>query len=234
MTGQDYKTVITALVGSGKTYVMIAAGMELLRMGLSKKNMYVVPNNIVGQWKSIFEEMYPDANILCVEPKTFTVSKREKSLEKIRDGSYDAIIIAYSCFNLIPISKEYYINDMEEKKNMIEQALMGRATIGLRRQRKKIEKALAELIVALKESSICFDELGVTRLFVDEAHNFKNVTIETQVNKVLGINSAGSQKCNDMLHKVHIVQKQNNGGGVVLATGTPITNSFVYRYTVGV
>ena len=223
-------TLLAHDVGAGKTYVMIAAGMELLRMGLSKKNMYVVPNNIVGQWKSIFEEMYPNANILCVEPKIFTSSKREKTLEKIRDGSYDAIIIAYSCFSRIPISREYYIKDMEEKKKAIEEALNDRATIGLRSKRKKIEKALAELIVAAEECSICFDELGVTRLFVDEAHNFKNITIDTQVDKVLGINRAGSQKCNDMLHKVHIVQKQNNGGGVVLATGTPITNSITDAY----
>lgn len=109
-------TLLAHDVGSGKTYIMIAAGMELKRMGLSKKNLFVVPNNIVSQWKDIFLSMYPDADILVVEPKNFTPSKREKMLEKIRDEEYDGILMAYSCFEEIPISKHYYLDELEEKK----------------------------------------------------------------------------------------------------------------------
>lgn len=110
-------TLLAHDVGAGKTYVMIAAGQEMRRMGLSKKNMYVVPNNIVGQWKNIFSMMYPDAKLLCVDPKNFSPGKREKVLERIRTEDFDGIIIAYSCFEQIPLSKDYYIEKLKEKKN---------------------------------------------------------------------------------------------------------------------
>lgn len=216
-------------VGSGKTYVMVAAGMELKRMGLSKKNLYVVPNNIVGQWKSIFTTMYPSAKLLCVEPKNFTAPKREALLEKIRDEEFDGIIMAYSCFERIPLSRDFYMEELQQTKDAIIELAsdQNKATSRLNRKNEAISKALSELAVAMDDlyDRVYFDELGITRLFVDEAHNFKNVPIETKVNNTLGINAAGSKKCRDMMDKVHLVQKQNDGGGVVLATGTPITNS---------
>ncbi|MBR2043658.1 MAG: DEAD/DEAH box helicase family protein [Clostridia bacterium] len=225
-------TLLAHDVGSGKTYVMIAAGMELKRMGLSLKNLYVVPNNIVGQWKGIFKEMYPNANLLCVEPKSFTKEKREKVLEKIRDGDYDGIIMAYSCYEQIPLSKEFYMQELKELKEQITDLTKNskKATAKLNKKRQEISTKMAELAVTISAGGIYFDELGITRMFVDEAHNYKNVPIETKVDRVLGISSSGSKKCKDMMNKVRLIQKNNNGGGVVMATGTPITNSITDAY----
>lgn len=227
-------TLLAHDVGAGKTYVMIAAGQEMKRMGLSTKNMYVVPNNIVGQWKNIFSSMYPNAKLLCVDPKSFVPNKREVVLERIRDEDFDGIIIAYSCFEQIPISKEYYIEELTEKKKMVSElaAQKGKATSKLKKKKEALEKALSEMALAMDDmyDTVYFDELGITRLFVDEAHNFKNVPFETKANKVLGINGSGSKRCQDMMDKVHMVQKKNGGKGVVLATGTPITNSITDAY----
>lgn len=226
-------TLLAHEVGSGKTYVMLAAGMELRRMGLSKKNLYVVPNNIVGQWRDIFLKMYPSAKILAVEPKIFTPSKREETLKKMRDEDYDGIIIAYSCFEQIPVSEQFKIDEIQEMlervKKQIEDAK--KCTSKLRKEKERLEKQLGELSVALLNFSggICFDELGVTRLFIDEAHNYKNVPIQTKSDHVLGIRSGGSKKCADMLNKVRMTQKN---GGVIMATGTPITNSITDAFVI--
>lgn len=227
-------TLLAHDVGAGKTYVMIAAAMEMRRMGLSEKNMFVVPNNIVGQWKNIFHEMYPSADILCVDPKSFAPSKRESVLERIRDNDFDGIIIAYSCFEQIPLSKGYYQNLLiDEQKHIAEIAgKKNKATSRLKKKQEAVSKALSELAVAMDDlhNGVYFDDLGITRLFVDEAHNFKNVPFETKTNNVLGINSSGSKRCQDMMDKVHMIQKKNDGKGVVLATGTPITNSITDAY----
>lgn len=222
-------TLLAHDVGAGKTYVMIAAAMEMRRMGLSEKNMFVVPNNIVGQWKNIFYAMYPSANILCVEPKSFAPSKRESVLERMRDEDFDGIIIAYSCFEQIPLSKEYYQNQLIDEQELIAEIAgkKNKATSRLKKKQEAVSKALSELAVAMDDlyNGVYFDDLGITRLFVDEAHNFKNVPIETKADKVLGISASGSKKCQDMMDKVRMVQKKNDGAGVVFATGTPITNS---------
>lgn len=227
-------TLLAHDVGAGKTYVMIAAGQELRRMRLSDKNMYVVPNNITGQWKNIFLSMYPNAQIYCVDPKSFTPDKRKKVLEDIRDNDYDGIIIAYSCFEQIPLSRDFYIKELTEKREQIEKliAQKSKVTERLRKQAEKLKAEAYNLIISSDEmnGSVYFDELGVTRLFADEAHNFKNVPIETKITNVLGINSTGSSKCRDMMDKVHLIQKNNDGGGVVFATGTPITNSITDAY----
>lgn len=222
-------TLLAHDVGAGKTYVMIAAAMEMRRMGLSEKNMFVVPNNIVGQWKNIFYAMYPSANILCVEPKSFAPSKRESVLERIRDEDFDGIIIAYSCFEQIPLSKEYYQNQLIDEQELIAEIAgkKNKATSRLKKKQEAVSKALSELAASMNDlyNGVYFDDLGITRLFVDEAHNFKNVPIETKADKVLGISASGSKKCRDMMDKVRMVQKKNDGAGVVFATGTPITNS---------
>ncbi len=227
-------TLLAHDVGAGKTFVMVAAGQELRRMGLSKKNMYVVPNNIVGQWKNIFLSMYPGANVLCVEPKTFKPNKRKEILESIRDEEYDGIIIAYSCFELIPLSKEFYLDNLRKDIKLVEEVInkSNKATSRLKKKKDVLSKALGELAVAAYDmyDGVYFDELGITRLFVDEAHNFKNIPIETKINKVLGISNSKSKKCKDMLDKVHLVQSENDGKGVVFATGTPITNSITDIY----
>ncbi|MCR5339053.1 MAG: DEAD/DEAH box helicase family protein, partial [Lachnospiraceae bacterium] len=227
-------TLLAHDVGAGKTYIMIAAGQELKRMGAAGKIMYVVPNNIVGQWEKIFLKMYPDANLLCVDPKTFKPDKRQAVLRKMRDQDFDGIIIAYSCFNQIPLSKEFYLTELREQKKQVEDELQkpGSVTASVRAKKKKVSKELSELAVAPDETAnvICFDELGIERLFVDEAHNFKNVPIETRTNMVLGVSNAGSKKCKDMMDKVHLIQRNNGGRGVVFATGTPITNSITDAY----
>ena len=220
-------TLLAHDVGSGKTYIMAAAGMELRRMGISNKNLYVVPNNIVWQWRDIFLSMYPAAKLLVVEPKSFAPAKRQKVLESIRDGDFDGIIMAYSCFELIPLSQKYYIQQLEEELEKIQKAAkdINKRTGNLEKKEEKIKKKLAELTVTTSSlCSIYFDELGITRLFVDEAHNYKNVPVETKTNRVLGIRSGGSKKCEDMLNKVRMVQR--NGGGVIMATGTPYASPY--------
>lgn len=184
-------TLLAHEVGSGKTFVMIAAGMKMRQIGISKKNMYVVPNSIVRQWKSLFERLYPKANILCIEPSCFTPNKREKAILDIKNGDYDGIVIAYSCFGEIPVAA----NVTDDRFDMV-----------------------------------CFEDLGINTLFVDEAHNYKNLTIKTKISNVLGISAGGSAKCSDMYEKIRIVQTQNNGKGIVFATGTPITNSLTDAY----
>lgn len=222
-------TLLAHDVGAGKTYVMVAAGQELRRMGLSKKNMYVVPNNIVGQWKNIFCLMYPDAKLLCIEPKMFKPSKREEILARIRDEDFDGIIIAYSCFEMIPLSRQYYLDELKAQQEKIAKLIQtkGKATSRLTKKKKKLSEAILELNTAWDDmyDTVYFDELGITRLFVDEAHNYKNIPIETKTTNVLGISSTNSKKCKDMLDKVHMIQRKNDGKGVVMATGTPITNS---------
>ncbi len=222
-------TLLAHDVGAGKTYIMIAAGHELRRMGLSSKNMYVVPNNIVGQWKDIFLKMYPDSKLLCIEPRSFTPSKRQSILADIRDNDYDGIIIAYSCFESIPLSLKYHIDNLNEQKQAIAGLVRqyGQNMPCLRRKHSQLENKLDKAFktIYLENCGVFFDELGITRLFIDEAHNFKNVPIDTKITAVRGINRNGSQRCEDMLSKVHLIQKQNGGGGVIMATGTPITNS---------
>ncbi|MBE6630886.1 MAG: hypothetical protein E7624_08580 [Ruminococcaceae bacterium] len=219
-------TLLAHDVGCGKTYVMIAAGMELRRMGLSDKNLYVVPNSIVLQWREFFRELYPAARVLCVEAKNFNPEKREATMRAIRDGDWDAVIMAHSCFDRLPLSRKRLLKDLREE--MAELKEYGQESIpALRRKREEIGERIEKLIHATEKSpySLFFDDLGITRLFVDEAHNYKNVPLETDTTRILGISANGSKKCKDMMDKVHYIQKQNDGGGVVMATGTPITNS---------
>ena len=227
-------TLLAHDVGAGKTYVMIAAGQELRRVSLSTKNMYVVPNNLTAQWKEIFLQMYPAAKLLCVTPVQFKPANRRKILEEIRDGNYDGIIIAYSCFEQIPLSKRQYVQNLQKKLDAVicEFNAPGKGTASLEKIRDKMRDTIDELkkTVWEPEESICFDQMGITRLFVDEAHNFKNVPIDTKINGTLGISVKGSKRCQDMLNKVYTVQSQNDGKGVVMATGTPISNSLTDIY----
>ena len=222
-------TLLAHDVGAGKTYIMVAAGVELRRMGISRKNMYVVPNNLTGQWEKAFLELLPSAKLLMVTPSSFIPAKRKEMLEKMRDGDYDAIIIAYSCFEMIEISKEYLLSAAKEQKKKIDDIEKSgkRINSNLAHRQKKLAEEIEkhkEILETIRKTDICFDELGVNTLFVDEAHNYKNVPLDTGV-KILGVTSSGSEKCRDMMEKVHCVQRQNNGRGAVFATGTPITNS---------
>ena len=227
-------TLLAHDVGSGKTYVMIAAGMEMRRMGISEKNLYVVPNNLVGQWKDIFLKMYPQANLLCVEPKSFKPEKRDDILKKIRDNDYDGVIMAYSCFDMINLSREFQQKEMENLLKSVSESLCNslKSTSRLQEKRRKLREACDALRYALDftEDEVYFDELGINTMFVDEAHNYKNLAVETKINNLLGLSKGGSKKCSQMFEKVQCVQKSNNGRGVVFATGTPITNSVTDAY----
>ncbi len=213
-------TLLAHEVGSGKTYIMIVAGMELKRLKLSKKNMYVVPGNLLGQWRDMFELLYPQANVFYADADKFTPKRIHESLKRMRDGNYDAIVVAYGCFTRMEISKQERESDLQHRIDRLEQFDDDKTQKMVKNLKGKLDKVLLEM----PSGEICFDELGVTRLFVDEIHNFKNIPIETDIEYVLGINKNGSAKCSDMLDKIRIVQRQD-GGGVILATGTPITNS---------
>lgn len=228
-------TLLAHDVGSGKTYIMITAGLEARRMGISKKNLYVVPNNIVGQWEKLFKELYPSCDIMVVTPSKFTPQKRQDTLAKIRDEDHDAILMPYSCFDAIPLSLDYYMDTLKEEKDELEakSKQKKKATAHVKRKLEQLKTKIQALEKEDKSKrSIYFDELGINRLFVDEMHNYKNIPIETQVSHVLGISAGNSKKCKEMLEKVHFVQRTNNGGGVVMATGTPITNSVTDAFAV--
>lgn len=222
-------TLLAHDVGAGKTYIMIAAAMELKRMGLAEKCMFVVPNNLVEQWRTIFHTLYPDSDILSIEPKDMDPDRRNQTMKKVIRNSYDGIIIAYSCFDRIPLSKQAHIETLKaERDEMLDiKRRKKKVTASFDRKLEKLNKTLGELAAEkdVTKDLICFNELGIDRLFIDEAHNYKNISIETSISGVYGINRKGSSKCDSMMKKVHYVQKTHNGGGVVMATGTPITNS---------
>lgn len=234
-------TLLAFDVGAGKTYIMIAAAMKMREMGISHKNMFVVPNNIVGQWEKIFTTLYPRAKVLTIEPRTFKPQMRQKVLTQIKNGNYDGIIIAYSCFEQIPLSVEYLTYDMQNELNEIETAIntmrnstkyiWGRSALD--REMQYIKKLAADLLGSAKTESSCitFESLEINTIFLDEAHNFKNIPIRTKLKELRGINVKGSKKCLEMMQKIRCVQQFNNGRGAVLATGTPLCNSISDAYT---
>lgn len=213
-------------VGTGKTYVMIAGGMEMRRIGTSKKNMYVVPNAIIEQWRKDFEYLYPNSNVFVVDHKNTSPKTKERTLAKIRDGDFDAVIISYNSFKSISVSLKYKRRKLE--KTFKEISALDKA--------KRYRKLLSDLSVQIVEldnkiseekekgsQTIYFDDLGITSLFVDEAHNFKNVTIASD-SELLGFTRRTSHIADDMLTKVNLL-RMNGAKSIVFATGTPITNS---------
>lgn len=232
-------TLLAHDVGAGKTFIMIAAGMELRRLGKSKKNLYVVPNNIIEQWNDIFLQLYPEADVFVANPQMFSPKKRRDTLDRIKKEDHDAIIMAYSSFDSIGCSRQWELKEREEELNRFEQELTieGHDTSLLKRQITIKKKEYNDIFYRRQGSYVSssrepsFDELGINTLFIDEAHNYKNIPLRTSIN-LLGINNAGSKKCEELLRKVRCVQIQNKGRGVVMATGTPITNSIsdVYAF----
>lgn len=223
-------TLLAHEVGSGKTYIMIASGEKMLQTGISKKNLYVVPNSIITQWESDYKYLYPNANIKVVYPKHFVPKKRREVLEDIRDNSYNAIIMPYSCFELITTSYDYRISELQKRIDKIKKANKKQSSLKLTKLIEKLEKELTKLKAVVKDNAdIAYDKLGITRLYIDEAHNYKNVPIESKIERVLGINKAGSTKCKEMKEKVKYTVSRHDGG-VIMATGTPITNSITDCY----
>ena len=220
-------TLLAHEVGAGKTYVMIAAGMELKRIGISNKNLYVVPKSLVSQWSQMFKYVYPNANVLTITSAMFNINRIYATLRKIKDSNCDAIIMSYSSFDRIPISKVYYQEQINEKIKKLNDKKRKRQTSVVKDKIRELQKEITELEDKYinNQNVVFFDELGINTLFVDEAHNYKNLNIESKILNINGMRSSGSKKCEEMLLKVRIVQQQNNGRGIVFATGTPITNS---------
>ena len=218
---------------------MIAAAHELKRMGLSKRNLIVVPNDIVNQWENLYKEMYPKASIFVVRPKDFTPLKKELTLLRIREEDFDAIIMPYSVFDKINLSPDFYriklYKEIEDNKKTVLHSGYTNTPTAKRNYRKYHKEGYLESMemkIGEREEGITyFDDLEIDRLFLDECHNYKNVTIDTNI-VALGINTEGSKKCDDMMDKVHYVQKTHNGGGVIFASGTPITNSITDIYNI--
>ncbi|MBR5280180.1 MAG: sce7726 family protein [Clostridia bacterium] len=243
---KNKNTLLAFDVGAGKTYIMIAAAMKLRQEGISRKNLFVVPNHIVGQWEKIFEDLYPKATILAIEPKSFKRQMRQKVLQQIQSADYDGIIMAYSCFEMIPLSADSIWQNMHAKLKQIETALLelktpqeyyicGHNHAALEAEKKRLEKRTREFLEIMtpqQAQEITFDELEIDSLFLDEAHNYKNLPIKTHLRNLRGINTTGSGKCQDLLHKVRVVQQ--NGRGVVFATGTPLCNSLSDTYAMQV
>lgn len=233
-------TLLAFDVGAGKTYIMITAAMEMKRQNISRKNMFVVPNNIVGQWETIFSDLYPHAKLLTIEPKTFKPEMRQKVLRQMQKGDYDGIIIAYSCFEMIPVSVDFVTNEMEKKVDEINKSINRLkkgyrwqwGTAPLENEKKYIKKITSEFLESfdVEPDGITFDSLEINTLFLDEAHNFKNIPIRTKMKNLTGINTKGSTKCMGMMQKIRCVQLANGGRGAVLATGTPLCNSISDAY----
>lgn len=231
-------TLLAHQVGAGKTYAMAAAAMELRRTGLSNRNLFVVPNNILDQWHTEFLKLYPEADLIVIEPKDFTPARRQRVLREIKDSNADAIIMGYGSFSLIPLSKaereQELVSRMTEISLSMKDAIYNDAYMVLNRYSARLERRLSKLWDdedPAGEDELCFDDLDIDTLFVDEAHNFKNISIETKHGTLPGLNTKGSKRCDDLLAKVRFIQRSHGGRGVVFATGTPITNSVSDLYT---
>ena len=233
-------TLLAHCVGAGKTFVMIAAGMESRRLGLSQKNLYVVPNHLTEQWGADFLRLYPGANVLVATKRDFEPANRKKFCSRIATGSYDAVIIGHSQFEKIPLSRERQLmlieGQIEEITLAIEDAKRQRGENFTIKQLEKTRKALAVKLSRLNDQSrkddvVTFEQLGVDRLFVDEAHHYKNLYLYTKMNNVAGIQQTDAQKSSDLFMKCQYLDERTKGRGIVFATGTPVSNSMVELYT---
>ena len=235
-------TLLAHCVGAGKTFQMIAAGMESRRLGLAQKNLYVVPNHLTEQWGADFLRLYPNANVLVATKKDFKPSNRKKFCSRIATGDYDAIIIGHSQFERIPLSPE-------RQKSMIERQIQD-ITFAIAeakaeddgksftvKQMEKTKKTLQAKLQKLNDQSrkddvVTFEQLGVDRLFVDESHFYKNMFLYTKMRNIAGIAQTDAQKSSDMFAKCQYLDEITGGKGVTFATGTPVSNSMVELYTI--
>ena len=234
-------TLLAHEVGAGKTYEMVAAAMEMKRLGLCTKSLIVVPNHITEQWAAEWLQLYPSANILVATKKDFETQNRKKFCSRIATGDYDAIVIGHSQFEKIPMSVErqqaILERQIEEILEGIEQAKAQKAeryTVKqMERTRKSLETRLAKLNdQSRKDDTVTFEQLGVDRLFIDESHYFKNLFLATKMRNVGGIAQTEAQKSSDLFMKTQYLDELTGGRGVIFATGTPISNSMVELYTI--
>ena len=233
-------TLLAHEVGAGKTFEMVAAAMESKRLGLCQKPLFVVPNHLTEQWASEFLRLYPSANILAATKKDFEPRNRKKFCGRIATGDYDAIIIGHSQFERIPVSQERQERLLQEQIAEIEEGLeelkasrAERFTIkSLERTKKGLETRLQKLMDSTrKDDVITFEQLGIDRLYVDEAHSFKNLFLYTKMRNVAGLSTSDAQKSSDMLLKCRYIDELTDSRGVVFATGTPVSNSMTELYT---
>ena len=233
-------TLLAHEVGAGKTFEMIAAAMEGKRLGLCQKSLFAVPNHLTEQWASEFLRLYPSANILVATKKDFETRNRKKFCARIATGDYDAVIIGHSQFERIPVSRERQERLLQEQIWEIEDGISElkasraeRFTIKeLERTKKNLETKLQKLHdAARKDDVVTFEQLGVDRLYVDEAHSFKNLFLYTKMRNVAGLSTTDAQKSSDMLLKCRYIDELTHGKGVTFATGTPISNSMTELYT---
>ena len=233
-------TLLAHEVGAGKTFEMIAAAMEGKRLGLCQKSLFAVPNHLTEQWASEFLRLYPSANILVATKKDFETRNRKKFCARIATGDYDAVIIGHSQFERIPVSRERQERLLQEQIWEIEDGIAElkasraeRFTIKeLERTKKNLKAKLQKLHdAARKDDVVTFEQLGVDRLYVDEAHSFKNLFLYTKMRNVAGLSTTDAQKSSDMLLKCRYIDELTHGKGVTFATGTPISNSMTELYT---
>ena len=234
-------TLLAHCVGAGKTFQMIAAGMESKRLGLSQKNLYVVPNHLTEQWGSDFLRLYPGANILVAMKKDFEPANRKRFCSRIATGDYDAVIIGHTQFEKIPLSKERQIAMLEDQiadiTFSIEEAAHQAGQNYTIKQLEKTKKSLQARMKKLndqtrKDDVVTFEQLGVDRLFVDESHSFKNLFLYTKMRNVAGISQTDAQKSSDMFMKCRYMDELTGGRGITFATGTPVSNSMTELYTI--
>ena len=227
-------------VGAGKTFEMVAACMESKRLGLCSKALFAVPNHLTEQWASEFLRLYPSANLLVASKKDFETKNRKKFCARIATGDYDAIIIGHSQFEKIPISQERQERLLQEQIDEIEAGVKElrashaeRFTIKqLERMKRQLETRLQKLTSATrKDDVVTFEQLGVDRLYVDEAHNYKNLFLYTKMRNVAGLSTTDAQKSSDMYLKCRYMDELTGGRGIVFATGTPVSNSMTELYT---
>ena len=226
-------------VGAGKTFTMAAAAMEAKRLGLCRKPMFAVPNHLTEQWASEFLRLYPSANVLVATKKDFEPANRKKFCARIATGDYDAVIIGHSQFERIPVSQERQerllrseIEEITEGINQLKRSSGERFSIkSMEKTKKSLEAKLKKLLDSPKDDVVTFEELGVDRLFVDEAHSYKNLYYHTKMQNVAGLSSAEAQKSSDMYMKCRYMDELTGSRGIVFATGTPVSNSMTELYT---
>ena len=233
-------TLLAHEVGAGKTFEMVAASMEAKRLGLCQKSLFVVPNHLTEQWASEFLRLYPSANILVTTKKDFETHNRKKFCARIATGDYDAIIMGHSQFEKIPISRERQERLLYEQIDEITEGIAEVQASGgerftvkqLERTRKSLEARLEKLQAeGRKDDVVTFEQLGVDRLFVDEAHNYKNLFLYTKMRNVAGLSTSDAQKSSDMFAKCRYMDEITGNRGVIFATGTPVSNSMTELYT---
>ena len=233
-------SLLAHCVGAGKTFEIVAAAMESKRLGLAKKSLVVVPNHLTEQWGADFLRLYPGANVLVATKKDFEPANRKKFCSRIATGDYDAVVIGHSQFEKIPLSPERQKAILQEQIDQVIDGIQeAKAQDGERYTIKQLEKSRKSLEVRMeklndqrrKDDVITFEELGVDKLFVDEAHGFKNLFLATKMRNVAGIGQSEAQKSSDMFAKCRYLDEITGGRGVVFATGTPVSNSMVELYT---